>query len=274
MKTKWIAMVAAGFLALGGGTMVAARATAGRPLPKPETETVLKTHADKVSYGMGATLARSLRRQGIQIDVDALATGLRDGLTDKKLLMSDEEMRSTSTSLQDDLKSKRTQSTKDASEAREKEGRAFLAANAKKEGVVTLPSGLQYKVLKEGAGVKPTATDSVECIYRAAFIDGTELDSSERRGRPAILKVAKVIAGWKEALQLMPAGSKWQLFVPPALAYGDQGFGGRKGSAARLVEPRTTLVFDVEVRAVNPQPARAGAESRTSKPEVAVDEED
>jgi FKBP-type peptidyl-prolyl cis-trans isomerase len=127
-----------------------------------------------------------------------------------------------------------------ASEANQKEGDAFLAANKDKEGVVTLPSGLQYKILKQGDGPKPTAADSVVCNYRGTFINGAEFDSSYKRGQPLTFPVRGVIKGWTEALQLMPVGSKWQLFIPSNLAYGPRGAGG-------VIPPSATLIFDVEL---------------------------
>ena len=259
MKTKKasvIAGAAAGLVVmLGGGFAVVRHGASAKAATKSPTETSLTTRADKVGYGVGASMARSFKRQGIELDVDALTRGLRDGFSDGKLLMTDEELRESSVALQNEVKGKRAQVTKDAAAAREKEGRTFLSENARKEGVVTLPSGLEYRVLKTAPGQLPAENDTVECNYRGTFIDGTEFDSSERHGRPAILKLSSVIPGWREALKLMPTGSKWRLFVPPQLAYGEQGFGGKKG-APRLIEPRTTLVFEVELLAINPpQPA-------------------
>lgn len=258
-KTKVIAAAATGLIVMIGSGFVVVRDSAAKVAPKPPAETVLTTRADKLSYGVGATMARSFKRQGVELDVDALTKGLRDGLSDKKLLMTDDELRDSSVALQSEIKGKRAHISKEAAAARDKEGRAFLSENARKEGIVTLPSGLQYKVLKTAPGQRPTDSDSAECQYRGTFIDGTEFDSSERHGRPAILKLSNVIPGWREALKLMPTGSKWRLFVPPQLAYGELGFGGKKGSP-RLIEPNTTLVFDVELLAINPpQPTNATA---------------
>ena len=130
-----------------------------------------------------------------------------------------------------------------AGEANKHEGDAFLAANKTQEGVVTLPSGLQYKVLKEGTGPKPTASDSVVCNYRGTLLNNTEFDSSYKRGQPATIPVGGVIKGWTEALQLMPVGSKWQLFIPAELAYGPRGAGGSIG-------PNATLVFEIELLSI------------------------
>jgi FKBP-type peptidyl-prolyl cis-trans isomerase FklB len=133
-----------------------------------------------------------------------------------------------------------------AGDANKKEGDAFLAANKTKEGVVTLPSGLQYKILQEGTGPKPTASDTVVCNYRGTLLNGTEFDSSYKRGQPATFAVGQVIHGWTEALQLMTVGSKWQLFIPPDLAYGPRGAGNDIG-------PNATLVFEVELVSIQPK---------------------
>jgi len=143
-----------------------------------------------------------------------------------------------------DLRQKQAEATKLAAEKNKKEGEAFLVENKRKEGVVTLPSGLQYKILKAGTGKKPTEGDTVECIHRGTLIDGTEFDSSYRSKKPMTFKVSGgIIQGWSEALKLMPVGSKWQLFIPPQLAYGDRGAGD-------IIGPNATLIFEVELLAV------------------------
>jgi len=201
------------------------------------------TQKKKVSYGIGVDLARNFTRMGVEFDVDTLAEGMKDALSGRKLLMTDEELRTTLTAYQTELKEKQMQAMNTMAAENKKTGDAFLAENKTKEGVVVLPSGLQYKVLKAGDGRKPTATDSVECHYRGTLINGTEFDSSYKTGQPATFKVSGLIPGWTEALKLMPAGSKWQLFVPPELAYGARG-------AGRDIGPNTTLIFDLELIAV------------------------
>jgi len=204
---------------------------------------VLKTQKDKVSYSVGVDLGRNIKRQGLDFDVEALAKGLRDALAGEKLLMTDEELRATLLEFQTGLKKKKAQTgavPPKGAEDNKKQGEAFLAQNKAKEGVVTLPSGLQYKILKKGNGKKPTATDTVVCHYRGTLVNGKEFDSSHRHGQPATLKVGGVISGWREALQLMPVGSKWQLFIPPQLAYEERG-------AGNVIGPNATLIFELEL---------------------------
>jgi FKBP-type peptidyl-prolyl cis-trans isomerase len=241
-RVKWVAAAAAGLLGIIAIGVVAARARAARA-------PALHTQRDKASYAMGAAWARNLQRQAVEIDVALVARGLEDALSGKALLMGEEELRATMVALQGELTQRKARSAKTAAEAREQQGRAFMAENAKKEGVVSLPSGLQYKILKAGHGRRPTDADAVECRYRGSLVDGTEFDSSPH-GKPATFDLAGVIPGWREALNLMPAGSRWLLFIPPELAYGARGAGSRIG-------PSTTLVFDLELLAI--KPARSAA---------------
>jgi len=203
-----------------------------------ETAT-LTTQKDKVSYGIGVQVAASLKGQGIDVDPNLLVKGLRDALAGQKLLMSDEELSATMAAFQQEMVQKQTQARAQAAEENKKTGDTFLAGNSKKDGVVTLPSGLQYKILVAGQGQKPTEADTVSCNYRGTLIDGTEFDKSEA-GKPASFEVKAVIPGFKEALQLMTVGAKWQFFIPPDLAYGERG-------AGNVIGPNTTLVFEVEL---------------------------
>lgn len=210
---------------------------AKKPAAAPLT---LKTPKDKASYAIGMNFGSGLRKQPIDIDPAILARGLRDALAGGKTLLTEDEVRTVLTQLQADLRKKQQEKTIALSENNKKEGAAFLAANKEKEGVVALPSGLQYKILQEGTGPKPTATDTVVCNYRGTLLDNTEFDSSYKRGQPATFPVTGVIKGWTEALQLMPVGSKWELFIPAELAYGERGAGAQIG-------PNATLVFEVEL---------------------------
>jgi FKBP-type peptidyl-prolyl cis-trans isomerase len=200
--------------------------------------TDLKTEKDKVSYGIGVSVAKNFQQQGVDVDLNLVIKGMKDQLGGKKLLMSDDELRKTMIAYQQELRGKQMQQRKAAAVDNKKEGEAFLAENQKKEGVVTTPSGLEYKILKAGEGKKPTADDTVEVNYRGTFINGTEFDSSG--GQPKAFKLTGVIPGWREALQLMPVGSKWQLVVPPQLAYGERGMG-------QVIMPNTVLIFEVEL---------------------------
>jgi FKBP-type peptidyl-prolyl cis-trans isomerase FklB len=190
---------------------------------------VLKNQKEKVSYIIGTDIGGNLKRQSVDIDPNILARGVQDALSGAKPLLSKEDIQETMVAFQ-----------KEMMEKQKRRGEAFLSENKKKEGVKTLPSGLQYKVIKVGIGKKPKVTDAVTVNYRGTLIDGTEFDSSSRRGQPVAFPVSGVIPGWTEALPLMQEGAKWQLFVPPNLAYGERGAGG-------LIGPNATLIFEVEL---------------------------
>jgi FKBP-type peptidyl-prolyl cis-trans isomerase len=200
-----------------------------------------KTNKEKASYALGMNVGTSLHRQSVDIDPDLFAQGLKDAMSGKKPLITEEEGRAALMELQNEVRAQQAQKMKEEGDANKKDGDAFLAANKAKQGVVTLPSGLQYKILKEGTGPKPTATDTVKCNYTGTLINGTEFDSSAKHGGPAEFPVNGVIKGWTEALQLMPVGSKWQLFIPPDLAYGE------RGTPDGSIGPNSTLVFEVEL---------------------------
>jgi FKBP-type peptidyl-prolyl cis-trans isomerase FklB len=228
MKTLFGALVA-----------IALMASAGYSADAP----ALKTQKERTGYAIGADIGNMLSRQPVDIDVDSFLKGASDVLNKKKLLLTDQELRDILTGLQKDMMAKQEERMKTMGEKNKKDGAAFLAENKKKEGVKTLPSGLQYKVIKEGTGKVPKATDTVTTNYRGTLIDGTEFDSSYKRGQPATFPVNGVIKGWTEALQLMKTGSKWQLFVPSDLAYGDKGAGPQIG-------PNAVLIFEVELLSV------------------------
>ncbi len=202
-----------------------------------------KTKEEKISYGIGVSVARNFKQQGVEVSTDFVVKGLQDALSGGKLLMDEEDLRATLNAYQAELKQKQAQVRMMAAEKNKNEGDAFLAGNKQKEGVVTLASGLQYKILKAGDGKMPTDADTVECNYRGTLISGTEFDSSYKVGKPGIFKVTGVIPGWVEALKLMPVGSKWQLFIPSQLAYGERGAGMDIG-------PNQTLIFEVELLAI------------------------
>jgi FKBP-type peptidyl-prolyl cis-trans isomerase FklB len=210
---------------------------------KSATALTLKTAKDKTSYAVGLNIGNSMRKDGVDIDPSILVRGLKDALAGGKTLLTDEEAKTAMAALQNDLRKKQEAKMQQVGETNKQEGEAFLAANKTQDAVVTLPSGLQYKVLKEGTGPKPSASDSVVCHYRGTLLNNTEFDSSYKRGQPATFPVGGVIKGWTEALQLMPVGSKWQLFVPSELAYGARGAGANIG-------PNATLVFEVELLSI------------------------
>lgn len=192
-----------------------------------------KTQKQKVSYTIGLDVGKNMKRQKLDVDIPQLARGIQDGISDAKPVLSDSEMQEVMTVFQKEVLARMAEKNK-------KDGEAFLAENKNKPGVKTLPSGLQYKVLTEGSGKTPKATDTVVTHYRGALIDGKEFDSSYKRGEPATFPVNRVIPAWVEALQLMKEGAKWQLFVPSNLGYGERG-------AGQDIGPNATLIFDVEL---------------------------
>jgi FKBP-type peptidyl-prolyl cis-trans isomerase FklB len=231
----------------------AAPAPAGKPAQTPAAKAAapaaatLTTDKEKDSYAVGLNIGRSLKRQPVDLDAPSVLRGVKDALADTKPLLTDAEIDTALKQLQGQVQQKQDAETAKAGEANMKEGEEFLAANKTKDGVVTLSSGLQYKIVTAGTGPKPTAKDTVVCNYRGTSISGAEFDSSYKRGQPASFQVGGVIKGWTEALQLMPVGSKWQLFVPPDLAY------GQRGTPGGPIGPNQTLVFDVELISIKAQ---------------------
>lgn len=216
------------------------------PAAANSSGSTLTNEKDKFSYALGMNLGTNLQRQSVPVNVDMILQGLKDSMGGGKTLMTEDEARNALMQKQAELRQQQEEKAKAMGATNQKEGDAFLAANKSKEGVVTLPSGLQYKILKTGTGPKPTASDSVVCNYQGTLIDGKEFDSSAKHGGPATFPVGGVIKGWTEALQLMPVGSKWQLFIPPQLAYGERGAGADIG-------PNATLIFQVELVSIVPK---------------------
>jgi FKBP-type peptidyl-prolyl cis-trans isomerase FklB len=214
-------------------------------------EPIIQSPKDKISYAFGVDMARDLQRQKDGLNVDLLMRALTDALAGKNLLMTDEEVAATVKTFETEQKQDLQHAKMMVFERNKREGEAFFAENAKKEGVITLPSGLQYKMLKKGDGKIPTLDDVVVCNYTGKLLDGTVVDSSNKRKEPTLVPVKGVIAGWAQALQLMPVGSKWEMYIPPQLAYGD------KGSA--IFGPNTTLVFEVELVSIQDKPQTVGA---------------
>jgi FKBP-type peptidyl-prolyl cis-trans isomerase len=227
---------------------------AGTQAGSPNSST-LTTQKDKVSYAIGMNIGANLHRQSVDVDPKILQRGLEDSLAGGKTLLSEDEAKATLTQFQTEMRQKQQEKMQQAGATNKKEGDDFLAANKTKQGVVALPSGLQYKILTAGTGPKPTASDSVVCNYKGTLIDGKEFDSSYKRGQPATFPVAGVIKGWTEALQLMPVGSKWQLFVPSDLAYAERGSGPDIG-------PNATLIFEVELLSIQSKDKAGDAEKK------------
>lgn len=206
-------------------------------------DTVLKNEKDKVSYSIGINIGSNFKSQSVDINPDILIKGIKDAISGSKLLMTEKEIQETLTAFQKELTAKQSELAKTLTERNKKEGEVFLAANKGKDGVKTTASGLQYKIIKDGNGQMPKATDTVTVNYRGTLVDGTEFDSSYKRGEPATFPLNGVIPGWTEALQMMKVGSKWQLFLPPAIAYGERGQG-------RVIGPNAALIFEVELLSV------------------------
>ena len=206
-------------------------------------EDELKNKEDKLSYALGLNIGNSFKQQSIEIKPDIFLKGIKDAFAGGKQLLSDDEVRETMVVLNKELAEKKAEAMKKLAEKNKEDAVTFFAENKKKEGVKTLAGGLQYKIITEGKGKSPKATDTVTVHYRGTLIDGKEFDSSYRRGEPATFPVNGVISGWTEALQLMKAGSKWQLFLPSNLAYGEKG-------AGNLIGPNAALIFEVELISV------------------------
>jgi FKBP-type peptidyl-prolyl cis-trans isomerase FklB len=240
--------------AAAGAQKAPAAKTGQAAKPRTQAPLTLKTQKDKTSYAVGMNvgkgLAANLRQQAVEVDQAILLRGLKDAFAGGKMLLTEDEAKGVLTQLQAEVRSRQQEKMKVeqdkmkvAADANKKEGTEFLAGNKAKEGIVTLPSGLQYKILTEGAGPKPAATDTVVCNYRGTLIDGTEFDSSYKRGQPLSIQVNGVIKGWTEALQLMPVGSKWQLFISSELGYGDRG-------SPPVIGPGAALIFEVELLSI------------------------
>lgn len=253
-------------IAVLGAVLLSGVSGAQAPGPAKEHEqkpVVFNTAKDRLSYAVGVEWAAGLKWQHTDVDVNLVVRGLQDAFAndDTKLAMTPQELATT-------LKNYKAEHARGVAHAKQmlaaKNGEAgaeFVAANAKKNGIVTLPSGLQYKIIKAGAGRKPTLDDVVECQYRGTLLDGTEFDSNYK-SKPATFPLRRAIQGWREALQHMPVGSKWQLFIPPQLAYGEKGAGDTIG-------PNATIIFDVELISVKEKQTSAGASTDRTQTVVA-----
>ena len=217
-----------------------AKAPPAAAAPMPDA---LKDPTAQASYAIGLNIGAGLRRDAITVDPAMVAQGVKDAISGAKPLLSEDQLRAALTRVQADVQAAHQERVAHAAETNKAEGAAFLKTNGAKPGVTTLPSGLQYEVVTAGTGKKPTADDMVLCNYRGTLLDGTEFDSSYKRGAPDTFPVSGVIKGWTEALQKMPVGSKWRIYVPSELAYGDKGAGADIG-------PNAVLIFDIELLAI------------------------
>jgi len=218
--------------------------------PAKTTEQAFKSPNEKNSYAIGVDMIRNFKRQAIDADIEVVIRGMQDEKAGKKLQLTEAELKKTLTDYNLELKNKQALQKQLTAEQNKRDGKAFFLTNKGKPGIMTLANGMQYKVLKVGNGAKPTDTDGVTVRYKGTLLDGTEFDSTEFMGGYPVTFFVKdsVIDGWKEALIRMPAGSRWQVFVPPHLGYGEKG-------AGRDIGPNSTLIYDIELLAVNPQPA-------------------
>lgn len=219
--------------------------------------TKLANEKDKISYMIGYQIGSNFKRDGLEVDMNMVLNGMKEAAAGEKSPLTPEESQQLMTDLQKGLQAKAEAKQKDEGAKNGVEGKAFLEENAKKKDIVKLPSGLQYKILTAGKGASPKATDTVKTHYRGTLINGTEFDSSYKRGQPATFPVNGVIKGWTEALQLMNPGAKWQLFIPSDLAYGE-------GGAGESIGPNSTLIFEVELLSIE----------KKEEPKAAAKEED
>lgn len=208
-----------------------------------DTKMTLKDDKDKVSYAIGLNIGKSMKQEGLDINPDALAAAMKDVFAGAKPQLTDEQVQTVMQDFQKKMMAKQMAAREEGLGKNKAEGEKFLADNKKKAGIKTTASGLQYKVITAGTGKTPKATDTVKTHYRGTLINGTEFDSSYKRGEPAEFPVNGVIKGWTEALQLMKEGAKWQLFIPSELAYGERG-------AGKDIGPNSTLIFDIELLSV------------------------
>jgi FKBP-type peptidyl-prolyl cis-trans isomerase FklB len=235
-------LVAAAAMSLAMSTTIAANAATDTATSAPSA-TSLSTDTDKLSYSIGADLGKNFKKQGIDISPAAMAKGLQDGMSGGQLLLTEEQMKEVLNKFQKELMMKRSAEFNKKSEDNKSKGEAFLKDNKGKNGVVSLPSGLQYRILEKGDGAKPAKDDTVTVEYTGRLINGQVFDSTEKTGKPATFKVSQVIPGWTEALQLMPSGSTWEVYIPSDLAYGPRSVGGPIG-------PNETLIFKIHLLSV------------------------
>lgn len=261
-----VSIVLSTFLLLGQTAAAEERKAAAKPKASGEktaaepskAKAELKTNKEKLSYTLGYDVGRRIKQNAVELDMEVFVKAFRDGMSGREGVLSEEEMKAALVPLQEEMKTRRVEDAKkkaeqnkELSEKNKAAGATFLAETAKKEGVVTLPSGLLYKVVKEGAGKTPQKTDTVAVNYRGTLIDGTEFDSSYNRKEPSKFGVKRVVPGWTEGLKLMGTGSKYRFFIP-----GDLGYGAR-GKPPQIA-PNATLIFEVELLSIEAAPPKVG----------------
>ncbi len=220
-----------------------AKAPSAAAAPLPDS---LKDPKAQAGYAIGLSIGAGLKRDGVSVDPEMIAQGIKDVLAGVKPQLTEDQVRQALTQLQTSVQAERAEAMAKAAETNKAEGEAFLKTNAAKPGVTTLPSGVEYEVLTDGTGPKPKADDMVLCNYRGALLDGTEFDSSYKRGQPDSFPVGGVIKGWTEVLQKMPVGSKWKVYIPAKLAYGEKG-------APPDIGPNAVLTFEIELLSIQPK---------------------
>jgi len=235
------------------GASAAEPAAAAAPAPSAPDNPAFKSVKEKNGYAFGMQMGAGFRKQALDIDSESFTKGFTAAFSGDKTLMTEDEARAVLKAAQEDFQKQQAAIRAAKAEETKKASEEFLAANKSKDGVVTLADGLQYKILKAADGKKPDSDDTVVCNYRGTFIDGSEFDSSEKHNGPATFNLKGVIKGWTEALQLMPVGSKWELYLPPQLAYGETG-------AGNVVPPNSALIFDVELLSIKTDDKDAGKE--------------
>jgi FKBP-type peptidyl-prolyl cis-trans isomerase FklB len=253
MNMKYLAMAIAGLFVFG--------------IAHAEDKKVLTNKTEKLSYSMGYNIGTVWKRQSIEtndVDLATMISAIQDAMAGHPSLLTEQENRDAVTAFRNELRSRVEEKRKVLAEKNKKEGAAYLAENKTKPGVHTLPNGLQYKIITEGTGPKPTTNDTVSVNYKGTLIDGTEFDSSYKRGQPATFRVTGVIKGWTEALEMMPVGSKWELYIPSDLAYGERGSGMNIG-------PDATLIFEIELLALNPPKPTMNVHPVTNHQQVTSD---
>jgi FKBP-type peptidyl-prolyl cis-trans isomerase FklB len=238
-----------------GTLLLYGQARADEPQQAKQDTGSQKEQKEKLSYSLGYGIGGQMKKSTLDLDLDIFSKALRTGLVGDKATLTDQEMRDAVQSYQQERQAKLAAAMKELAEQNKHEGEAFLAVNATKEDVVTRPSGLQYKIIKAGTGKSPNPTDKVTVKYRSSFVNGREFDSSYKRNKPVTFRVDDSIAGWNEGIQMMKEGAKWQFFIPANLAYGEKGTSGKEKKKG--IPPNTALIFDVELIAIEPAPAKA-----------------